>query len=430
VFVDGEFLAACPIDVATALQLTKGMEMSAELEHSLRSQDRRMVLKQKAYRFASYKPRTEHQVLVKLQKLEATPEECQEILGWLRSFHLVNDEEFVHRFLEAARDRKPLSPADATRRLRSKGIGKELAAELVVGSMDDESVIRAARQVAERRANALAGRGSDQVRERVQRFLAGRGYDWSVVRRVLTDMGLMLLVFVLQGLGLMAQLVPMQSAVDAPPDSARTVALSLDILDAASGEPLFEAKVQMTSMDSSIGAATVAPLMLPVQFGTARGVLLEHERVELLTTARGYLPHRQVISVHNLDSSVDLRLNARMYAVGKPMLEVMFGRGTADLDTNNQHAVYRVMQQMVAQNMHVEIRGATVDESLDSASAALVRRRVDTIEKNMIALGCPPTLLHARYLSIPYSPALLTLKEDPLSQRVQLIPIEPPNGLR
>lgn len=46
VFVDDAFFAACPIDVALALGLRKGLEMSADLERRLRAEDRRMVLRQ------------------------------------------------------------------------------------------------------------------------------------------------------------------------------------------------------------------------------------------------------------------------------------------------------------------------------------------------------------------------------------------------
>ena len=207
VFVDEEFFAACPIDVAAALGLRKGLEMTPELERRLRSEDRRMVLRQKLYRFATYKPRTARQVRDHLAKLEAADEEAEDVMAWLAEFRLIDDEEYARRFVAASLERKPLSPSDTKQKLRMKGVPDEVVERIVEEHFDEEVVIDAARRVAEKKVRMLKGDRGEQKRKLTQ-FLQYRGYSWSVVKRVvdeLSDQLAMLMVLILAGTAAAAQ---------------------------------------------------------------------------------------------------------------------------------------------------------------------------------------------------------------------------------
>ncbi len=185
IFVDGEFFAACPIDVALALGLKKGIELTHDLERRLRSEDRRMVLRQKAYRFATYKPRTEQQVRTQLVKLEATPEEVDAVMEWLTDFRLIDDREYVRRFISASHERKPLSPAATRRALMQRGIEKSLIDDEIDHGFTDEQTIELAVRVAEKKRRMLKPGTPADHKDRITRFLQYRGYQWPVIRAVL-----------------------------------------------------------------------------------------------------------------------------------------------------------------------------------------------------------------------------------------------------
>ena len=209
VFVDDEFLAACPIDVAASLGLRKGLEMTPELERRLRDEDRRMVLRQKSYRFATYKPRTEKQVRDHLVKQEATEEEVEDVMTWLSEFRLVDDEEYARRFVAASQERKPLSLSDSRRKLRMKGVPDEIVDRIIDESFDDDAVVDAARRVAEKKVRMLKGDRTERKRKLTQ-FLQYRGYTWPVVKRVVEEMSdhlALLMVLVLSAASSSAQTV-------------------------------------------------------------------------------------------------------------------------------------------------------------------------------------------------------------------------------
>ena len=186
VFVDDAFFAACPIDVALALGLRKGLEMSADLERRLRAEDRRMVLRQKAYRYATYKPRTERDVRRFLEKAEATEEESASVLAWLAEFRLIDDEGYARRFIEASKLRKPLSPAMMRRTLLGKGLSESVVEAAMATETTPHDAFAAACAVARKKLRMLTSDDDRSSEDKLVRFLQYRGYAWTVIKDVIS----------------------------------------------------------------------------------------------------------------------------------------------------------------------------------------------------------------------------------------------------
>lgn len=187
VFVDDEFFAACAIDIAVSLGLRKGQVMTPEIERTLRAEDRRMTLRTKAYGYATYKPRTERQVRDHYAKLDYTPEEIDDVMIWLAEFRLVDDERYVERFIDASRERKPLSPRMIRQTLSKKGIADHIIDKVLSASYAEDDVMTAALSVAGKKWRTLSTTAMPS-RERIDklvRFMQYRGYAWDVIKRVI-----------------------------------------------------------------------------------------------------------------------------------------------------------------------------------------------------------------------------------------------------
>ncbi len=185
IMVDGAFFCACDEDVVLSLELRRGMELSADVEHRLKREERTMQLRQKAWTYCTYKPRTEAQMRSKCQMLGMTDEETTATLSWLAEFKQLDDASYAQRFVDAARERKPLSTADIRSRLRRKGI-PDNHIEGALATTTELDDIEAARRVAERKLRALAS--ADNARDRLTRFLAYRRYSWNVIRVVVSEL--------------------------------------------------------------------------------------------------------------------------------------------------------------------------------------------------------------------------------------------------
>lgn len=184
VFVDDEFLAACPIDVALSLGIRKGIELTTDLELQLRREDKRIVMRQKAYRFATYKPRTEHQVRAFLATKELTTEEVDDVMSWIVEFRLIDDAAYVERFLSAAFERKPLSRLMARRTLLKKGIPDALLAPALERWYSQEATEDVAYRAAVKKLRMLSTASPSEKESKLIRFLQYRAYPWTTVKQV------------------------------------------------------------------------------------------------------------------------------------------------------------------------------------------------------------------------------------------------------
>ena len=167
--------------------LRKGLELTSELERQLRAEDRRVVFKQKAYRFATYKPRTERQLETHLVKIGCVPEEISVLMTWLREFRLVDDHAYAERFVAAAKDRKPLSRNAARATLLRKGLDSSIVDTIIDAEYSDDVSIDAARKVAEKKARVIRASSDDERKQKLIRFMQYRGFSWDVIRVVVDD---------------------------------------------------------------------------------------------------------------------------------------------------------------------------------------------------------------------------------------------------
>ena len=114
------------------------------------------------------------------------PEAAQQVLDRLEVVGLVDDERLARDWVESRQARRHLSRSALRRELQAKGVDRDdIEAALEQVSRDDE--LRAARALAGKKLDAMAGLGHDLKRRRVAGALARRGFSSDVISRVLAD---------------------------------------------------------------------------------------------------------------------------------------------------------------------------------------------------------------------------------------------------
>ena len=113
-------------------------------------------------------------------------EAAEQVLDRLEAVGLINDERLARDWVESRQARRHLSRSALRRELQAKGIDRDDIDEaLEQVSSDDE--LRAARALAGKKLDAMAGLGHHVKRRRVAGALARRGFSSDVVSRVLAD---------------------------------------------------------------------------------------------------------------------------------------------------------------------------------------------------------------------------------------------------
>lgn len=417
VYVDGVFHCSCNIDVATAMSLRIGLVITDKVLIELNRLDRRIILKQKIWRFASYKPRTVAQIKEKLSQLECTEEEHDEVLSWLVEFKQVDDSQYAKNFIEASKEHKPLSPSEIRRRLTAKGVSKSIITEVIESTVTSEDVIGGALRVAEKKLATMMTEERTKQRERIHRFMTARGYSWSVVKEILTRLGLMIVLI------LMCSMSTSLFAHAAQSPQMDSVRLSIRIVDAANNSIVAKAAIQKVLLEDHTRSTITAEDTFVVSDGVYQATLHEQERVEITINADGYARHRQVLNIRSLDSSVDLRLTARMYQLGSTIASITFERGTSVLDSAWYGVLDRLGEELANQTFPVELVGWADARSMQS-DTSLTEKRLAVIRRCLKEKGVPDERIRTRVETLPKTPPLrLYLGEDPKCQVVSIIPL-------
>jgi regulatory protein len=182
IYLDGKFSFGLARILATWLKV--GQDLGDERISSLKAEDEREVIYQKALHFLSYRPRSSSEVQRNLIKRGISETLAQETVTRLQEAGLVNDEAFARAWVENRNTFRPRSRAALELELRRKGLGEETVRTVLNEQVDEEALaLEAARKYSRR----LAGLEWPEFRQKLGGFLARRGFSYTTLAPVLSE---------------------------------------------------------------------------------------------------------------------------------------------------------------------------------------------------------------------------------------------------
>ncbi|MHB8512952.1 MAG: regulatory protein RecX [Actinomycetota bacterium] len=148
--------------------------------------DRRRFATELALRLLSRRECTALEVREKLRAKGFDAETVAVTTLELEKSGLLSNSRYAEAFAREAGERRGYAPAEVRRRLRSKGVEREIAAQSAAISPEDEH--QRARSIAARKARSLRSYPRDTQFRRLVGFLTRRGYSPSVAARVASEL--------------------------------------------------------------------------------------------------------------------------------------------------------------------------------------------------------------------------------------------------
>jgi regulatory protein len=139
---------------------------------------------QRAFKFLSYRPRSEAEVRTKLGQLGFPQKSVDTTLEKLRSLSLLNDEAFARGWARGRAEGRGYGPLRIERELRQKGVARPLISQVVKETFGREEGRERARGLVAKRFRGK-DLGDRKVLHRAVAFLQRRGYRSSVIAEVL-----------------------------------------------------------------------------------------------------------------------------------------------------------------------------------------------------------------------------------------------------
>jgi regulatory protein len=182
IYLDGEFAFGLAVVVAAWLRV--GQELGEERIASLKTQDEREIVYQKALHFLSYRPRSSAEVRQNLSKRGISEALIEDIMNRLQNTGLVNDETFAQAWVENRNAFRPRGKTALRMELRRKGLSNEIVQSVLDTQVNDAAL---ALEAARRYARRLSGLEWPEFRQKLSGFLARRGFLYTTLAPVVSQ---------------------------------------------------------------------------------------------------------------------------------------------------------------------------------------------------------------------------------------------------
>lgn len=143
-----------------------------------------------AYRYLSYRMRTEHEVRIyllgKAQKLHINENCISEVISTLKEEHYLDDQKFVEEFVHSRTKSKPKSEYALTVELAQKGISNEVIEEYFKTHTLDE--LKLAYEAIQRKWQVFNTFPKEKKLQKAYSFLQRRGFSFSVIKKTIEQL--------------------------------------------------------------------------------------------------------------------------------------------------------------------------------------------------------------------------------------------------
>ena len=173
----------CNIDLVAKYYLSKGKAMSEELHNQIVADQRLIEVKKAAYRFATYKPRTRHQIADKLKIKGFEKREIDYGIEFLMQLGIVYDAKYAMDFV---RNKTKLKSYGVTRikiELRKAGVRDELIESAVLAEYPSENALELAIQAGTKKLRMLQNKPIDKQKNSMTQFLVRQGFLWDIIKK-------------------------------------------------------------------------------------------------------------------------------------------------------------------------------------------------------------------------------------------------------
>jgi regulatory protein len=180
-FLDGKFAFSLEKDKVALEGLKVGLELSGDRLDTLMTSLKLSRCLDAAYRYLSYRPRSETELRERLQRRGFPAEHIEQTLIKLKEQGLLDDLSFARFWAENRATFRPRSRAMTRRELRKKGVTEEVIRQ-AVGEIDE---VESAYRAAVTRTRQLSHLDYLEFRQRLGEFLRRRGFAHYIINQTI-----------------------------------------------------------------------------------------------------------------------------------------------------------------------------------------------------------------------------------------------------
>lgn len=183
IYLDGAFAFGIKQELLQDYNLHVGQELTEQEIAQINKDDELKRCLDKAYRYLSFRPRSEQEVRQRLAE-KFGEDTVERAIKKLEVYRYVDDEAFVRFWLEARGDTR--GPALIRRELRLKGIAENMITESLATTNTEKLTHDALTLVKSKRKYQNIPK--EEAYKKIAPFLARRGYDYGIIKEVVKEL--------------------------------------------------------------------------------------------------------------------------------------------------------------------------------------------------------------------------------------------------
>ena len=185
-YLDGQFAFGISIDVMMRFGLANGDALSSEdIEKILKSESVHAA-KAKAMSLIAYRPRSVHEIRVKLREKNFSEDAVEKAVKDLVRVGLLNDRQFAGSFVRTRLVQKPCGPRLLKQQLSQKGIDEQIIDCVIHEEFAEINESEMVFKLAEKQKRK-PGEDPRKAARRLSGFLLRRGFSWDAIKPVIDD---------------------------------------------------------------------------------------------------------------------------------------------------------------------------------------------------------------------------------------------------
>jgi regulatory protein len=188
IYVDGEFAIGLAAETLVKSGIKIGQEISNEQIQQLIFKNEVANLLAKAYRFLSYRPRSEREIRDYLQRKSKNSSAIPTVLAELRQQGYIDDVEFTKWWVEQRREQNPRGLRLIRSELLQKGVPQKIIDEVLDEFADPEKEIEQAMIAARKKLGTYQSLQPQEFKRKMANYLARRGFGWDAISEVLESL--------------------------------------------------------------------------------------------------------------------------------------------------------------------------------------------------------------------------------------------------
>ncbi|MBN2030827.1 RecX family transcriptional regulator [bacterium] len=189
IYLNGTFAFGLEEEVALRHHLHEGDRLKESTIEEILLVEERTRAKEKALRLLAYRMRSVEELRKKLHEKGFTERIIEPVIQDLLRVGLLDDQQFATAYVQTRMVQKPMSTQLLRQELSFKGIGNDIAEQVIEEEYGARSETEVAVGLARKKMEQYrSGRiESKKMRKKVSDFLLRRGFNWDVIGEVMRE---------------------------------------------------------------------------------------------------------------------------------------------------------------------------------------------------------------------------------------------------